>query len=437
MAQLIFFWYFSDNLTSAQFSTAYEFGPFRLEPTEHRLVREGCAVPLTGKAFATLCVLVEQHGALVPKQRLMDAVWPDSVVEENSLDRNISALRKALGEQVSGESFIETVPRAGYRFVAAVRELAPKANGGRAGVLTGLPTDAPTGEFTGPAGGASRQQIRFCMTADKVRLAYSTTGSGYPLVRVANCFNHLDFEWESPIWQHYVRDLAKGHSIVRYDGRGNGISEWNVEDISFDAWVNDLGTVVDASGLGKFAILGMSQGAAVAIAYAVRYPERVSHLILCGGYSRGVNYRDRPDALAARQALETLVEVNWGKNNPPYFQMVTNLYIPEHATPADQQFFKDLQGLSVSTANLVKFMRACDAINVRPLLPSVSVPTIIFHSDRDRIAPPEEGRILAAEIPGAKFVPLSSANHLLLAEEPAWKVFRDEVEAFLHLDSVT
>jgi pimeloyl-ACP methyl ester carboxylesterase/DNA-binding winged helix-turn-helix (wHTH) protein len=427
LAQLIFFWYFSDNVTSAQSSTAYEFGPFRLEPREHRLVREGCAVPLTGKAFATLCVLVEQHGALVPKQRLMDAVWPDSVVEENNLDRNISVLRKALGEQVSGESFIETVPRAGYRFVGAVRELAPKANAGR----TGIRVDVPTGDFADAAAAASRQDIRFCRTADKVRLAYSTIGSGSPLVRVANCFNHLDFEWESPIWQHYVRDLAKGHSIVRYDGRGNGISEWNVEDISFDAWVNDLGTVVDAAGLGKFAILGMSQGAAVAIAYAVRYPERVSHLILCGGYSRGVNYRERPDALAARQALETLVEVNWGKNNPPYFQMVTNLYIPEHATPADQQFFKDLQGLSVSTANLVRFMRSCDAINVRPLLPSVSVPTIIFHSDRDRIAPPEEGRILAAEIPGAKFVPLSSANHLLLAEEPAWKVFRDEVEGFL------
>jgi pimeloyl-ACP methyl ester carboxylesterase/DNA-binding winged helix-turn-helix (wHTH) protein len=415
LAEVIFFCYFSDTVSFEHSSVAYEFGLFRLEPREHRLVREGCAIPLTGKAFATLCVLVQQHGTLVPKQELMDAVWPDSVVEENSLDRNISALRKALGE-----SFIETVPRAGYRFVAAVRELAPKVNGARHATSADDST-----------GATSRQEIRFCTTADKVRLAYSTIGSGYPLLRVANCFNHLDFEWESPIWQHYVRDLAKGHSIVRYDGRGNGISEWNVEDISFDAWVNDLGTVVDAAGLSKFAILGMSQGAAVAIAYTVLHPEQVSHLILCGGYSRGVNYRERPDAKAARLALETLVEVNWGKSNPPYFQMVTNLYIPEHATPEDQSWFKDLQGVSVSTANLVKFMRACDAINVRPLLPSVSVPTIVFHSDRDRIAPPEEGRILASEIPGARFVPLTSANHLLLAEEPAWKVFRDEVEGFL------
>jgi DNA-binding winged helix-turn-helix (wHTH) protein/pimeloyl-ACP methyl ester carboxylesterase len=425
LAQVIYFCYFSDSVFSEHSSFAYEFGPFRLEPKEHRLVREGCAIPLTGKAFATLCALVEHHGTLLPKQDLIDKVWPDSVVEENSLDRNISALRKALGEQASGESFIETVPRAGYRFVAAVRELAPKRNGDHA--------DARTDDPIGTSDAASRQEIRFCMTADKVRLAYSRIGSGYPLVRVANCFNHLDFEWESPIWQHYVRDLAKGHSIVRYDGRGNGISEWNVDDISFDAWVNDLGAVVDAAGLDRFAILGMSQGAAVAIAYTVRHPERVSHLILCGGYSRGVNYREKPEAKAARQALETLVEVNWGKSNPPYFQMVTNLYIPEHASPEDQRFFKDLQGVSVSTANLVKFMRACDAINVRPLLPSVSVPTIVFHSDRDRIAPCEEGRILAAEIPGAKFVPLSSANHLLLAEEPAWNVFRDEVEEFLRV----
>jgi len=169
----------------------------------------------------------------------------------------------------------------------------------------------------------------------------------------------------------------------------------------------------------------------VAIAYALLHPERVSHLILCGGYSRGANYRDHPEAVEVRRALETLVQLNWGKSNPSFLQMVTDLYIPEKATLEEQSWFKDLQLVSVSPANLVKFMRACDAINVRPLLPSISVPAIVFHSDRDRIAPPEEGRILAAEIPGARFVPLSSANHLLLADEPAWKIFREELASFL------
>jgi pimeloyl-ACP methyl ester carboxylesterase/DNA-binding winged helix-turn-helix (wHTH) protein len=401
---------------SERTKVVYEFGSFRLEVGEHRLMRDGHTVPLTGKAFDTLRVLVEHNGKLVSKPELMSAVWPGTIVEENNLDRNISALRKALGGQGNGQSFIETVPRVGYRFVAPVTESA----------LTARP---PVEDREPRASG--RQEIRFCVTPDRVRLAYSTVGSGYPLVRVANCFNHLDFEWESPIWRHWVRDVGKGCSIVRYDGRGNGLSEWDVQDVSFEAWIQDLETVVNAAGLRKFALMGHSQGGAIAIAYVVRHPERVSHLVLCGAYSRGAYYRDQSDAVEVRRALETLVELNWGKTNPAFFQVVTNLYIPENATSEDQRWFKDLQLISVSTANLVKYMRACDEINVRAMLPAVSVPTLVFHCDRDRVAPPQEGRILAAEIPGARFVPLPSANHLLLAEEPAWKVFREELASFL------
>ena len=402
--------------------TVYEFGPFRLEEGEHRLVREDRSVPLTGKAFKTLCVLVERHGALVSKHDLMSAVWPETTVEENNLDRNISTLRKALGEQADGKSFIETVPRVGYRFIAPVTDSSAHAAAA-----------PPENEPKSPP----RQEIRFCVTADKIRLAYSTVGSGPPLVRVANCFNHLDYEWESPIWRHWVRDFASGRSIVRYDGRGNGLSEWEVEDISFDAWVHDLETVVDAAGLEQFALMGHSQGGAVAIAYAARHPERVSHLVLCGAYSRGVHHRHHVDAVEVRRALETLVQLNWGKTNPAFFQVVTDLYIPDKATPQDKCWFNDLQVVSVSTGNLVKFMRACDEINVRALLPSISVPTIVFHSERDRVAPPQEGRILAAEIPGARFVPLASANHILLAEEPAWSVFREELASFLKGDATS
>ena len=397
-------------------SVVYEFGPFRLELREHLLLRLGARIPITGKAFQTLRVLVEARGNLVSKQDLMTAVWPETSVEDNNLDRNISTLRKALGEQSSGRPFIETVPRVGYRFLAPVTEYASNPA-----------PPAATSEPDPP----TRQEIRFCSTADNVRLAYATVGCGHPIVKVANCFNHLDFEWEGPIWRHWVRDLANGQSIVRYDGRTNGLSEWNVEDVSFEAWVHDLETVVDAAGLDKFALFGHSQGGAVAIAYAVRHPERVSHLVLCGAYSRGVCHRGHPDAVDVRCALETLVHLNWGKTNPSFLQVVTNLYIPEKASAEDQQWFTDLQVISISTANLVKIMRACDDINVRPLLPSITVPTIVFHADRDRIAPPEEGRILAAEIPGARFVPLPTANHILLDEEPAWKIFREELSSFL------
>ena len=396
-------------------SVVYEFGPFRLEQSERRLLREDRAIPLPGKAFDTLSVLLERHGKLVSKQDLMEAVWPESVVEENNLDRNISTLRKTLGEQDSGEPFIETVPRVGYRFVAPVTFPTPRLMGRR----------AEDREF------ATRQQIRFCVTPDNVRLAYATVGSGPPIVRVANCFNHLDFEWGSPIWRHWVRDLARGHSILRYDGRGNGLSQRDVDNFSLDAWVQDLETVVDAAGLDTFALMGHSQGSSVAIAYAARYPERVSHLILCGSYARGACHRESAEVLEARRALETLVDLNFGKSNPSFFHFVTSFYIPETTTPEEQEWFKNLQLISVSSRNLVQFMRACDEINIRDLLPRVAVPTIVFHSHGDRVAPPEEGRIVATEIPNARFVPLTSGNHLLLADEPAWKVFREELAAFL------
>jgi DNA-binding winged helix-turn-helix (wHTH) protein/pimeloyl-ACP methyl ester carboxylesterase len=414
LARLIFFCYFSDNVASVGNNSVFEFGAFRLELREHRLMRAGQAIPLTGKAFRTLSALVERHGELVPKQDLMSMVWPETAVEENNLDRNISLIRKALGDQASGQSFIETVPRVGYRFVAPVTEVAPNRSGRE------RKEELP-----------SRQEIRFCVTGDNVRLAYARVGSGHPIVKVADCFNHLDFEWEGPIWRHWVTELGKDFSIVRYDGRGNGLSEWDVADVSFEAWVHDLETVVDAAGLEKFALMGHSQGGAVAITYAVRHPERVSHLVLCGAYARGAHHRDRPDAVEVRRALETLVQLNWGRTNPSFFQMVTDLYIPEKATPEQQCWFKDLQLISMSPENLVKYMRACDEINVRSLLPALSVPTIVFHSDRDRIAPPHEGRILAAEIPGARFVPLASANHVLLADEPAWKIFREELASFM------
>ena len=212
-------------MISESTNAVYEFGSFRLELREHRLVSDGHSVPLTGKAFQTLRVLVERHGTLVSKQDLMSEVWPETTVEENNLDRNISMLRKTLGGQSDGHAYIETVPRVGYRFIAPVKQ----STSGPKPVTGNHKLQAP-----------ARQEIRFCMAPDKVRLAYATVGSGHPFVKVANCFNHLDFEWESPTWRHWVRDLAKGHSILRYDGRGNGLSEWNVEDISFEAWVRDL-----------------------------------------------------------------------------------------------------------------------------------------------------------------------------------------------------
>ena len=399
-------------------TSRYEFAGFELDVPERRLLRDGVEVELAPKAFDTLRLLVENAGHLMTKEELQRRLWPDSVVEENNLNKNISVIRKVLGQSPSSESYIETVPRAGYRFVVKVKELNASP------VFTARPA-------AHPAASPPRQEIRFCTTQDAVRIAYARIGSGTPLVKAANWLNHLDFEWESPLWQHWINELTQHHTFIRYDERGNGLSDWEVADISFEAWVHDLEALVEASAVERFALFGLSQGGAVAIAYAARHPERVSHLILCGAYSRGYYHRQRPEALAARHALETLVRLDWGKNNPAFSAMFTSLYISENASPEQQRWLNDLQRVSATPENAARIMEACDGINVRDLLPTVSVPTIVFHCDRDRVVPPEEGRIIAAEIPNAKFVPLSSPNHLLLAEEPAWRVFREELGRFV------
>jgi len=401
---------------SLQPQVSYEFGPFRLNPAQQLLAEGTKRVPLTPKAFRILLALVESQGQILSKEELLQKVWPDTFVEEATLAQNVFTLRRVLKDHRGTSHYIETVPKRGYRFVARVTEIASKVLG--------------PGSESCHAGTPTRQEIRFCSTRDGVRIAWASVGSGYPLVKAANWLNHLDYEWESPVWRHWIAELTKYHRFVRYDERGNGLSDREVTDISLEAWVQDLETVVDSAGLDRFALMGISQGGAPAITYAARHPERVSHLILIGAYSRGWEHRDNPEALKARHAFETLVRLDWGTKNPAFSFNFANLYVPENATHEHQEWFNDLRRVSASPENAARIMEACDKINVRALLPSVSVPTIVFHSDRDRAVSSDEGRILAAEIPNARFVPLSSANHLLLADEPAWRVFVEELSRF-------
>jgi DNA-binding winged helix-turn-helix (wHTH) protein/pimeloyl-ACP methyl ester carboxylesterase len=411
--------YFS-NAVILQINTVYEFGPFRLEPKEHRLVRDGRTVRLTGKAFDTLCILVQRHGSLLSKQDLMNTVWPETTVEENSLDRNIYTLRKTLGDTTEGGRYIETVPRQGYRFVAKVEQIEPP-----------VPVLQPARFVRGsPVRPVTPQQIGFCTATDGVRIAYATAGTGPPLVKVANWLNHLEFEWESPVWCHWVEELVRHHRLIRYDERGCGLSDWEIQDLSFNAWVRDLETVVDTLAVDRFPLLGISQGASIAIAYAVQHPEKVSHLVLYGGYARGWAKRGSSEEIERKLAMNTLIRLGWGRDHPAFRQMWTTLYIPE-GTREQLQWFNDLQRISASPENAVRFSCAFGDIDVVDLLPRVQVPTIVFHCDQDAAVPFQEGRLIAAGIAGAKFVPLNSRNHLLLGKEPAWNVFLRELDAFL------
>jgi len=274
------------------------------------------------------------------------------------------------------------------------------------------------------------QQIHFCTTPDAVQIAYATVGVGPPLVKAANWLSHLEFDWQSPIWRHLLREFSRDHTFIRYDERGNGLSDWKVADLSFEAWVADLESVVNAAGIDRFPLLGISQGGAVAIAYAVRHPEKVSHLILYGAYARGWAQRDSPEEVEQRQAALTLVRLGWGKDNPAFRQLWTSLYAPD-ATPEQAQSFNDLQRISTSPENAVKLLTEMGNINVVDLLRQVKVPTLVLHSRDEAGVPFEEGRKLAGTIPGARFVPLEGRNHLLLEGAPSWGTFVREIRRFI------
>lgn len=277
----------------------------------------------------------------------------------------------------------------------------------------------------------SRQRIQFRSSHDGARIAYATSGNGPPLVKAANWLSHLEFDWESPVWSPMLRELARDHTLVRYDERGCGLSDWNVPELSFEAWVRDLETVVEATGFERFPLLGISQGASIAIAYAVRHPERVTHLIIHSGYARGRLKRSTtPEQREEAETMNKLAELGWGQENPAFRQFFTTQFIPG-GTPAQHHWFNELERISTSPSNAGRFMRVFNEIDVEPLLCRVQCPTLVLHTTRDARVPFDEGRLIASGIPGARFVPLESGNHLLLESEPAWQRWLDEVRAFL------
>jgi pimeloyl-ACP methyl ester carboxylesterase len=275
------------------------------------------------------------------------------------------------------------------------------------------------------------QTIRFCTSADGVRIAYATVGRGPPLVKAANWLNHLEFDWDSPVWRHWLRELGRDHTLVRYDERGCGLSDWSADEMSVDAWVRDLEAVVDALELERFPLLGISQGAPIAIAYAVRHPERVSHLVLHGGYLRGRLHRGlSPKDMDERELMIRMVRVGWGQDHPAFRQVFTTLFIPD----ADREqitWFNELQRVSATPENAARMLEAFDRVDVRPLAHRVRTPTLVLHAKDDLRVPFAEGRLIATSVPGARFVPLESRNHLLLEGEPAWSRFLEAVRDFL------
>jgi pimeloyl-ACP methyl ester carboxylesterase/DNA-binding CsgD family transcriptional regulator len=274
--------------------------------------------------------------------------------------------------------------------------------------------------------------IRFALGRDGVRLAYATSGRGTPVVmKAATWLSHLEVDWASPVWSHLLHAMSERGSFVRYDERGCGLSDRDVSDLGFERWVDDLETVAEAVGAPRFALLGISQGAAVAIAYAVRHPERVTHLVLHGGYARGRLVRSTsPEQAEEAETMCRLAELGWGKDDASFRQFFTTQFIPG-GSAEQHAWFNEMERQSTSPANAARFMREFNRIDVTALLPRVRCPTLVLHSVHDVRVPFAEGRLLAGGIPGASFVPVASRNHLLLESEPGWATWLAEVRRFL------
>jgi pimeloyl-ACP methyl ester carboxylesterase/DNA-binding CsgD family transcriptional regulator len=274
------------------------------------------------------------------------------------------------------------------------------------------------------------QQIRFCRTSDGVRIAYATVGQGPPLVRVLGWFSHLVQEWETPLRRVRYEALSARHLFIRYDGRGMGLSDRRVSDYSPEAQVRDLEAVIDAVGVERFALYGDSQGGPTAIVYAVRHPERVSHLILYGSWARMSWLLDSEEGREEFDTSLTLMRKGWGSDVPAHRQFFTGIFMPDADGEAIQSF-NELQRISASPEDAAALLSALRDIDVTELLPRVRVPTLVAHCRDDAAAPFEGGRELATAIPGARFLPLDSRNHALLPDEPAAKVFQEAVDEFL------
>jgi len=273
------------------------------------------------------------------------------------------------------------------------------------------------------------QTIRYVRASDGVQIAWAESGSGIPLVKAATWLTHLEYDLESPVWHHWTSFLSNHFRYVRYDERGCGMTDWNVSDMSMDRRVADLDTIITAAGFtGPVTLLGMSHAAAVCIAYAARHPERVARMIFYGGFARGPLMRNNEDSVRTFEAIINLAS-EWGSDNPAFRQVFTSRFIPG-GTDEQLRWFNDLCLKTTSPEHARELLRARGTTDVSALLPQVRVPTLVIHARLDAVCPIAEGRLLATEIAGAKFVELESRNHVLLEHEPAWARFQEEVLAF-------
>jgi DNA-binding winged helix-turn-helix (wHTH) protein/pimeloyl-ACP methyl ester carboxylesterase len=394
-------------------TAVFRFGGYELEPAARELRSKSGTVHVEQQVFDVLRYLAEHRDRVVPKTELLDEVWGDRFVSESALTSRIKSARRAVGDSGERQQVIKTVHGVGYRFVADVDAL--QRDGAEGGLLN---VDL---------------RIRFVEVEGGVSLAVAETGEGPYHVKTATWLTQVDKDTDnSPVWGHWVRALSRRYRYVRYDPRGCGLSDRDLagHDLSnLDLWIDDLRRVVDELGQESVALLGVSQGGPIAVGFAARYPERVSHLILFGTYARGMKRRGDPVQSEAADLQVDLARVGWGTDNDSFREIFARQFVPD-AQSDEIEWFNNQLHTTTNSTNAPLLEGAFHDVDVSDLARQVVTPTLVQHAVRDRAVPFEEGRHLAGLIPGARFVPLESRNHILLQRDAAFPQFINEIERF-------
>lgn len=390
----------------------FRFADCSFDPARRELRRSGAVVTVEPQVFDLIDFLLRRRDRVVSRDDLIENVWNGRIVSESTLATRINAARKAIGDDGERQALIKTIARKGIRFVGDVVEIS------ETGPVPA--SEAPT---------APPQKIRFCRTVDGVALPVASVGSGPVLIKTANWLNHLEHDWVSPIFAPLFARLSSRFQLVRYDGRGSGLADRNVEDVSYDAFVRDLEMVAATVPAPRFGILGLSQGCATAIAYAVRHPERVAYLVLYGGYAQGRNRRGDPADRDRAEAMLAMMRQGWGDEGSAFMRAFSSIYLP-NGSPEQIRWFAEMQRSAATGEMAARLRHACDDIEVTDLLPMVTAPTLVIHARHDNVAPYAQGRLLASLIPGARLITLDSENHIPLHGERAWDLLVASIEDF-------
>ncbi|MFD1194386.1 alpha/beta fold hydrolase [Seohaeicola saemankumensis] len=392
----------------------YRFSDCVLDTVSHSFTRDGETIPLEPQVFDLLHLLAERAGELVTKDELIEAVWNGRIVSEATISSRINAARSAVGDTGKDQRIIRTIPRRGFELMVDASQEPVSA-------------DAADGLVT--------QTVRYTSSVDDTQIAYAISGTGPPLMRAGHFLTHLEKDARNSVFRSSIEMFSAHHKLIRYDQRGTGLSQTDVEELSIEAYANDLLAVADAVGLDRFPIFATSQGVPIAIHFAATHPSRVSRLVLCGGFAQGRMVRDDNYSREEAEVLMTLVRMGWGKPDSAFMSAFISMFCPD-ASRAERASLVESQLASATAEMAARVRMTIDKFNVVDLLGQVQAPTLVIHASGDALHPVSQGRLLASKIPAAEFRLVESNNHIFLKSTPAWDEIMSAALEFLGRDKV-